>query len=105
MVQGHVDGTGSVTGVKQDGDTVWLTISLPKELFALTVMKGSIAIDGVSLTVADKAKGEISIMLMAYTLNQTTFKTIAVGQKVNVETDMLARHVAELVKAFMPVTV
>lgn len=105
MVQGHVDGAGTVTAVKKDGDTVWMTLSLPKELSDLTVLKGSIAIDGVSLTVAEKAGDHISIMLMPYTVDQTIFSRLEVGQTVNVETDMLARHVAQLVKAFIPANV
>ncbi len=101
LVQGHVDGTGTVSKLRKDGDTVWMTIVLPPELAGLTVLKGSIAVDGVSLTVAEKENHSISIMLLPYTIEKTTFGSLKEGQKVNIETDMLAKHVAELVKAFI----
>lgn len=100
MVQGHVDATAEVTGIRPDGETTWLTIKLPDALAPLVVKKGSIAVDGVSLTVAEKDGATIGIMLLPYTVEHTAFFKTKVGDKVNIETDMLARHVAELVRAF-----
>lgn len=100
MVQGHVDATAEVVDIRPDGETTWLTIKLPDELAPLVVKKGSIAVDGVSLTVAEKDGAVIGIMLLPYTVEHTAFSHTKVGDKVNIETDMLARHVAELVRAF-----
>ena len=98
FVQGHVDGTAVITDMHADGETTWLSLSLPPELARLTVHKGSITVDGVSLTVAEKSGNTISIMLLPYTVEHTNFKNNRVGDPVNIETDMLARHVAELMK-------
>ena len=100
FVQGHVEGVAIVRGLRKDGDTVWITITLPSELARLAVHKGSIAIDGVSLTVAEKHGDDISIMLLPYTVEHTGFQQMNIGQHMNVETDMIARHVAALVKQF-----
>ncbi|MBI4121706.1 MAG: riboflavin synthase [Parcubacteria group bacterium] len=101
LVQGHVDGTAEVTGLRMAGVTTWLTLALPPELVSLTVLKGSIAVDGISLTVAEKRGDTISIMLLPYTVEHTNCSSLQAGHRVNIETDMLARHVAEMVKAFM----
>lgn len=98
FVQGHVDGTATITELRPDGETTWLTVEMPADLARLAVHKGSIAIDGVSLTVAEKVGTTISIMLLPYTVKHTAFQNNTVGDAVNIETDMLARHVAELMR-------
>lgn len=98
FVQGHVDGTATITSLRPDGETTWMTIELPTDLARLTTHKGSISVDGVSLTVAEKQGNNISIMLLPYTVQNTAFSKMKQGNSVNIETDMLARHVAELMK-------
>ncbi len=98
FVQGHVDGIASIKHIRPDGETTWITLTLPADLARLTVHKGSIAVDGVSLTVAEKSGNDVSIMLLPYTIQNTAFSHVKQGNFVNIETDMLARHVAELLR-------
>lgn len=97
FVQGHVDGIGEVIAVKEEGNTKWMTIKLPEALRRFTINKGSITIDGVSLTIAEKREDVISIMLMDYTLDKTILNALSVGDKVNVEADMLAKYIQNLI--------
>ena len=96
FVQGHVDGLGIVKTI----DLQWMTIELPLELLDQIIKKGSIAINGISLTVAEKTDETISIMVMDYTLDNTTLKNLRVGDQVNIEIDMLSKYVAGLSKPY-----
>jgi len=99
LVQGHVDGVGTITGVEPDdaGGAV-VRIALPPELLRYVVHKGSIAIDGVSLTVAAIDDGEIAIALIPHTRAVTTFGAVRPGDRVNLEVDVLARYLERLMK-------
>ena len=105
IVQGHVDGTGHLLGVRDEGTWRVLRFSLPADLAPLVVDKGSIAVAGVSLTVSavgDAAGGDwFEVSLIPETLTATTLGALAVGDRVNLETDILARHVQRLL-AFTP---
>ncbi|WDG18891.1 riboflavin synthase [Microbacterium sp. Clip185] len=108
IVQGHVDGTGRVLEVRPGTEWRVIRISLPAELAPLVVDKGSIALDGVSLTVSaasDPSEQEpwFEVSLIPETLAATTLGERAVGDIVNLETDILARHVQRLL-AFAPAT-
>ncbi len=94
IVQGHVDGVGEVTSlVRRAGDAV-LTVRLPEEVFELTVEKGSITIDGVSLTVAGLLPGGlIEVALVPFTLSHTIADSYRPGTKVNVEADIIGKYV------------
>jgi riboflavin synthase alpha subunit len=94
LVQGHVDGTGAVTGVRPDGESHWLTVAVPRELEPLLVLKGSVAVEGVSLTVAALRDGAFDVMIVPFTWSQTTLATLAAGDRVNVECDMVGKYVA-----------
>lgn len=101
IVQGHVDGTGRILAVRPGAQWRVLRISLPAELAPLVVDKGSITVDGVSLTVsdvsaADAAEAWFEISLIPETLVATTLGSRQVGDAVNLETDILARHVQRL---------
>jgi riboflavin synthase len=101
IVQGHVDGTGTVLDVRPGDQWSVLRISLPADLAPLVVDKGSIAVDGTSLTVsavspADVADAWFEVSLIPETLSATTLGSRAVGDHVNLETDILARHVERL---------
>jgi riboflavin synthase len=99
IVQGHVDGVGRVAERHQSGEweTVWFTC--PPDLTPLMVPKGSVAVDGVSLTLVAVAADRFSVMLIPHTLAATTLGLKRPGDPVNLEADMLAKHVAKLLDA------
>jgi riboflavin synthase len=98
-VQGHVDGTGTVTAVEDDGFARRIAIAADPSLLRYVVAKGSIAIDGVSLTVAelDDEAGTFTVSLIPETLERTTLGTAHAGRTVNLEVDVLAKYVERLV--------
>jgi riboflavin synthase len=96
IVQGHVDGVGEVLQVRDEGSWRVLRFSLPDELAPLVVDKGSIAVAGTSLTVSAVGPDWFEVSLIPETLTATTLGTLAVGGRVNLETDVLARHVQRL---------
>jgi riboflavin synthase len=96
IVQGHVDGVGEVLAVEDDGFARRLRVKLPEELTRYVIDKGSIALDGVSLTVAELGEGWLEVSLIPETLERTTFGHVEVGRSVNVECDVVARYVERL---------
>ncbi|TMK47207.1 MAG: riboflavin synthase [Actinobacteria bacterium] len=97
LVQGHVDGVGEVVGVEADPTGgVWLTIRPPAELLRYLVEKGSVSVDGVSLTVAGLNGDAFSVALIPHTLAVTTLGTTRMGESVNLEVDVLAKYVERL---------
>jgi riboflavin synthase len=99
VVQGHVDGVGQLTRRAPAGEFDEISIQLPESLLPYVVEKGSIAIDGVSLTVAAIAGNEITIGLIPETLQRTTFGRRGVGDAVNIEVDVMAKYVERLLEA------
>ena len=99
IVQGHVDGTAAILALEDDGEGKRLTLALPAELERYAVDKGSITIDGVSLTVAACSDGRLEIALVPHTLAATTLGALGPGDAVNVEVDVLAKHVERLLQA------
>jgi riboflavin synthase len=98
LVQGHVDGVGVITGVHRAPPGKEMRIQLPKELARYVVEKGSIALDGVSLTVTDFSQSEFGVALVPFTLKKTTLGTTKVGDRVNLEVDVLAKYVEGLMR-------
>ena len=98
MVAGHVDAVGEVLARAAEGQGARLTISLPPAIAALVAEKGSIAVDGISLTVARAHRDRFEIALIPETLSRTALAGAAPGTKVNLEADVLARHLARLVE-------
>ncbi len=97
LVQGHVDGVGEVDGVEAEPTGgAWLTIRPPAELLRYLVDKGSVSVDGVSLTVAGADGDAFSVALIPHTLAVTTLGTARVGDAVNLEVDVLAKYVERL---------
>ncbi|HVW67307.1 MAG TPA: riboflavin synthase [Candidatus Peribacteraceae bacterium] len=92
IVQGHVEGTGKVTSLKPQASGMEMTIELPDHLLPLVVEKGSIAVDGVSLTVAKLNGNMCTIAVIPHTLSMTTLGHKKEGDRVNIETDILARY-------------
>jgi len=99
VVQGHVDGVGQLTRRAPAGEFDEISIQLPESLLPYVVEKGSIAIDGVSLTVAAIAGNEITIGLIPETLQRTTLGRRGVGDAVNIEVDVMAKYVERLLEA------
>jgi riboflavin synthase len=99
VVQGHVDGVATVEAVDRVGDDWWFTFSLPAELRRYVVSKGSIALDGISLTVAelDDEAGTVSVAVIPTTYDLTTLSAKEVGDPVHVEVDVVAKYVERLV--------
>lgn len=98
LVQGHVDGVGEVIDVAGEGESKRVTISLPAPLERFVAMKGSLSVDGVSLTVAGIASGRCEIAYIPHTLSVTTAGDYAVGRRVNLEVDLMARYLARMLE-------
>ena len=96
LVQGHVDGTGEVAGLREDGFARRLTIDVPGELRRFVVERGSVAVDGVSLTVAAVTERGFEVALIPETLERTTLGDAAQGTRVSLELDVIARYVERL---------
>jgi riboflavin synthase len=102
LVQGHVDGVGEVTAVRDDGaGGARVTVGIPTELLRYVVEKGSITVDGVSLTVASLDTDGVDLALIPHTLAATTFGTARPGDPVNLEVDVIAKYVAKSVERLL----
>jgi riboflavin synthase len=97
IVQGHADGVGEVLAVEDDGFARRLRVALGPELIRYAIEKGSIALDGVSLTIADLGDSWAEVSLVPETLERTTFGEVAAGDRLNVECDVVAKYVERLV--------
>jgi len=96
LVQGHIDGTGRIVARKGNTDNVIISIAPKHELERYIVEKGSIAIDGISLTVTYAKTGEFGVSIIPHTLNATTLGKARIGDHVNIETDIIAKYVEKL---------
>jgi riboflavin synthase len=94
FVLGHVDGMGTVEEIRAEGDAQWLTVSFPEELAPLLIRKGSVAVDGISLTVAGLGSGRFDVMVIPFTWQHTNLRGLKVGARVNLECDMVGKYVA-----------
>jgi riboflavin synthase len=93
FVQGHIDAVGYVEEIRQDAEFHWLTVSFPRHLAPYIVHKGSIAVDGISLTVAGLGTDRFDIMVVPYTMEHTNLGRIGVRERVNLECDMVGKYV------------
>jgi riboflavin synthase len=100
IVQGHVDGVGEVASIEEDGFAKRLRIALAPELLRYAIDKGSIALDGVSLTIAELGEDWLEVSLIPETLERTTLGEASPGRKLNVECDVIAKHVERLMAPF-----
>jgi riboflavin synthase len=94
FVMGHVDGIGVIDEIRAEGDSRWLTIGFPPALAPLFIRKGSIAVDGISLTIAGLGDRQFDVMVIPFTWDATTLKAARKGDKVNLECDMIGKYVA-----------
>ena len=94
LVQGHVDATGRVLEIRADGESHWIDVAFPPELAAMFVPKGSVAMNGVSLTVATLGEARFSVMIIPFTWDHTNLSDLRAGAQVNLECDMVGKYVA-----------
>jgi riboflavin synthase len=99
FVQGHVDGVGRVTHLAREGENSWLSVRVPEELRRYVAEKGSIAIDGISLTVAGWQDGVADLAIIPFTHQHTNVGAMVPGDAVNLETDILAKYLESLLDA------
>ena len=102
FVLGHVDGVGTVEEVRKEGTSYWITVEFPPALAQYLVWKGSIAVDGISLTIAGLGDKHFDVQIIPYTWANTTLRSLRKGDKVNLECDVLGKHVARVMDARKP---
>lgn len=93
MVSGHIDGTGKIVAVEKDDNAVWYTISADQQILRYIIEKGSIAIDGISLTVAKVTEHDFSVSIIPHTLKETILAEKKIGDIVNLENDMVGKYI------------
>jgi riboflavin synthase len=96
LVSGHVDGVGQVTGLTSEGEMTRVTLELPPELAPYAAKKGSITVDGVSLTINEVGRSDLHLLLIPHTQSVTTLGRLKLGTRVNLEVDLLARYVERI---------
>lgn len=104
FVQGHVDAIGRVVRWEADGANWWLGVRLPKEIVRYAAMKGSIALDGISLTVANLVHDVVEAAIIPFTYAHTNLQSVRVGDAVNLEADILAKYVERILEVRRPAT-
>jgi riboflavin synthase len=98
FVQGHVDATGTIEELRADGESFWMTVKFPSTLAPFIVRKGSIAVNGVSLTVAGVDDRHFDVQLIPFTWSHTNLHTLKTGDPVNLECDILGKYVARAIE-------
>lgn len=98
IVQGHVDGVGTIKSITPEGNSYLFVFGLPKDLAKYMVPKGSITVNGISLTIIDIAKDTFSVGIIPHTWECTMLHTSKIGEKVNIEVDVLAKYIEKLLK-------
>ena len=98
FVQGHVDATGAVEEIRDEVDAHWLTVSFPPRLAPFLIRKGSIAVDGISLTIAGLGDSHFDVMLIPFTWEHTNARALRAGDRVNLECDMIGKYVARTIE-------
>jgi riboflavin synthase len=100
LVTGHIDGTGVIKAVRREENAVWYEIAVSPEIWRLVVEKGSIALDGISLTVAKTEPGVFFVSVIPHTIEMTTLKTKRPSDTVNLETDLIGKYVQKLIAPY-----
>ncbi len=96
LVSGHIDGTGRIASMRREGNAVWISVEAPPSILELIVEKGSVAIDGVSLTVAGVESSRFQVSVIPHTGAQTTLLNRSPGSLVNLENDLIGKYVKKL---------
>ena len=97
IVSGHIDGTGKILNIRTEGNAIFINISAEKILLRQIAAKGSVALDGISLTVVDAEEENFSVSMIPHTRAVTNFKSKRIGSLVNIETDVLAKYIDRLI--------
>ena len=97
MVAGHIDDVGELVSVKQDDNAVWFTIKAPKKIMKYCIEKGSIALDGISLTIAKLTEDTLSVSMIPHTIQNTNFGNKKMGDLINLENDMVGKYIDKLI--------
>ena len=98
FVLGHVDGVGVIEEIRSEGESRWLTIGFPPALAPYFIRKGSVTVDGVSLTVAGLGERQFDVMVIPHTWSHTSLKGLKQGDKVNLECDMIGKYVVRMME-------
>lgn len=98
IVSGHIDGTGTIKKVEKDDNAIWYTIAAPENLMKYIVEKGSIAIDGISLTVAKRSDADFAISMIPHTAKETVLSRKKPGDIVNLENDIVGKYIEQLMQ-------
>src|SRR5262245_45663780 len=102
FVLGHVDAVGIVEEVRKEGTSHWITVEFPPSLAPYLVWKGSVAMDGVSLTIAGLGERQFDVQIIPFTWSNTTLRTLRKGDKVNLECDVIGKHVVRVMDTRKP---
>ncbi|MDD6098447.1 MAG: riboflavin synthase [Oscillospiraceae bacterium] len=102
IVTGHIDGTGTISEIEKDGIALWYTVTADKKILRYIVEKGSVAIDGISLTVAKVTENSFSVSVIPHTAAQTALSSKGIGDTVNLENDIVGKYVEKLLSAGQP---
>ncbi|MCR9011581.1 riboflavin synthase [Gabonibacter chumensis] len=102
IVSGHIDGTGKIVNREKDENAIWITIEASAALLRYVVDKGSITIDGISLTVAGVSEDRFQVSIIPHTQHETTLVQKAIGEVVNLENDIVAKYIEKLLKPISP---
>ena len=98
FVQGHVDATGLIESLREDGDSYWLTVRYPPMIAAYLVRKGSVAVDGISLTIAGLGEHQFDVQIVPFTFQHTNLQAARANDAVNLECDILGKYVARVLE-------
>ena len=98
FVQGHVDGTGTIEEIRHEADAHWLSVAFPHDLAPYFIRKGSVAVDGISLTLAGLGDGRFDVMIIPFTWDHTAIKMLKTRDRVNLECDMIGKYVARSIE-------
>lgn len=100
IVAGHIDGTGRISDIRRDDNAIWYTVMAPPEIMRYIIEKGSIAIDGISLTVADVGRDRFKVSIIPHTAAETTLSQRRPGDVVNLENDLIGKYVEKLLQPY-----
>jgi riboflavin synthase len=98
LVMGHVDGTGTVQAIRADADFTWVSVGFPEPLAPYLIHRGSIAVDGISLTVAGLSSSSFDVQIVPFTWTHTNLPALRVGDQINLECDMVGKYVVRAVE-------
>ena len=101
LVSGHVNSVGEITEIEKSGTTIHLWVSFPAELRKYMIKEGSVALDGISLTIADLKEEKLKVSIIPHTWDNTNLKKISIGDTINIEVDLLAKYMENLIKPYL----